>query len=656
MIIGLDISAIGNRNTGTSRYINCLLTQLRTSGHEIKVFPPEPIRQIPSTINLKYLPVLKRGGLVRHLYRTFTQAGEMERAGVDLGIFPNYLKPLNFHKPSLIIIHDMSFISHPQFYSQAFVLYYKNQLRRILKSNPFIATVSNYSRASIKKFLGISDDRIYLLQAYVDSETFCRKKDSLLGESENPYFLYVGHIEPRKNLSFLIRNFIKWKTAAGINMRLKIVGDLWLKSPEVEEIYNKYFHHPDIEFTGYVEEDILHQLYSNAAGFVHTSIVEGFGFPVLEAMHYELPVLCSSNSSTEEITYPHSIVVNPQSDSELISGLDRLFLKSKTKIKYPKSCYSPDLMKNQLDQILESIKTEKKYYFYNASQTEVETAVQKTLLYYKLFNGGLNYDLLFQLLLDIKVTRQQLNDAIASLLEKNIISISENILFLNIKINYFYTPKSKSPDNKLTERLLRILKKIPFITAIAFSGGTAIYGLDNHDDIDLFIITKPFTVYIVYALIHIISLALKSRNILCVNYLIDENAVEINIHRDIFTAQQIIALKPFKNRDYFNYFLYRNSWILDYYPNYNITEHTFRSYSRWYNILRPINWILEKLYRRRYKNIIDLAGDKSIVLTSNIMKLHTNNYRRKVITEFENQWSEYLYRKEKLNFPNSFAE
>ncbi|MGE5500148.1 MAG: glycosyltransferase family 4 protein [Syntrophothermus sp.] len=655
MKIGIDISAFGERSTGTSRYINCLLTQLKTTGHEIKVFPSEPIIQTTKEHKTGILPILKRGGLRRHWYRNIRLAGEMETAGVDMGIFPNYLKPLNFHKPSLIVIHDLSFYSHPQFYSRAFVLYYKDQLARILKSSPIIATVSNCSRESIMKYLGISEDKIFLLQPYVDSNSFKIIKDPFPGEMETPYFLYVGHIEPRKNLSFLIRNFIKWKSSCGIKIRLKIAGEIWMNSADVKEIIHKYNNHPDIEFTGYVEENELHRLYSNASGFVHASIVEGFGFPVLEAMHYGLPVLCSSGTSTEEITSPCSITINPHSDKELQSGLDRLLAKSFNRVSYPEFSYSPEVMRKQLDRILESAIGKKTSILCNVSLNEVETVVQKTLLYYKLFDSGLNVDMLSKFLLDLKVTRCQLDEAVASLIKRNIITASDNILSLNAEVNHFYTKKSNSKNIKLKAALLRIIKNIPFITAIAFSGGTANYGLDKHDDIDLFIISKPHSVYIVYALIHLISVILKSRTVLCVNYMVDEIAVEIKIHRDLYTAQQIIALMPFTNSGYIDYFLFKNSWISEFYPNYKIPENVSRNISPVYNVLSPFNRLLEKLYRKRYKKLLETAEDESIVLTENIIKLHTNNYRKKIITEFENEWFKYL-NKEKIFYYDSIAK
>lgn len=132
MIIGLDISAMSDRNTGTSRYINCLLSQLDRTEYKIKTFPVQPINRLPQSKILNSIPLIKRGGVNRHLYRTFLLSSEMNREAVEFGIFPNYLMPLNFNKPSLIIIHDLSFYTNPQFYSKVFVFYYKNQLKKIL--------------------------------------------------------------------------------------------------------------------------------------------------------------------------------------------------------------------------------------------------------------------------------------------------------------------------------------------------------------------------------------------------------------------------------------------------------------------------------------------------------------------------------------------
>ncbi len=123
------------------------------------------------------------------------------------------------------------------------------------------------------------------------------------------------------------------------------------------------------------------------------------------------------------------------------------------------------------------------------------------------------------------------------------ISKTVDFFLKNVQQNY-YQKKEKKLDIKKSKRILKIVKAIPFISSIAFSGGTANYGIDNHDDIDLFIITKPNSVFIAYFLIHLISKIFNARKIICANYLIDETNLTINNFEDVYTANQIISLIP----------------------------------------------------------------------------------------------------------------
>ncbi len=352
MVIGIDTSAVGVKSTGTSKYISCLLNELHKTDNTIKTFSPKQSGYLINNKFLNSLPIIKRGGIYRNLYRKYFLSSEMEKEKIDFGIFPNYLMPNNFNKPSAIIIHDLSFISHPQFYSKAFVLFYKNQLKQTLQKNPLVVTISEYSKKCINKYLGVAENEIYLLQAYSNS---VMKSDHLLinkDESKNRYFLYVGHIEPRKNLSFLIENFIEWKKENGLDFKLKLAGEVWTSSKEIQSLFLNYADHEDVEFLGYVSEDELHKLYSGASAFVHASFVEGFGFPVLEAMHYGLPVLCSTGSGTEEISNTYSVFFNPKDANNIKKGFDNLMQKFDEQIVGYKIKYSPELMQHQLNELL----------------------------------------------------------------------------------------------------------------------------------------------------------------------------------------------------------------------------------------------------------------------------------------------------------------
>src|SRR5690606_5409681 len=219
------------------------------------------------------------------LYREFFFKNEFEKSGAECGIFPDYFTPKNFYYPAAIVIHDLSFITHPHFYSRKFVYYYKQKMKQTLLLDPLVCVVSENTKANAVKYLNLNEKNIFLLQGYADAA------DEILINHTEPYLLYVGHIEPRKNLLFMIRNFLLWKNTRGINMQLKLSGEFWIKSDETKNIISQYKDHPDVELLGYASDEELKKLYSNASGFVHTSFVEGFGFPVAEAMNYGLPIL-----------------------------------------------------------------------------------------------------------------------------------------------------------------------------------------------------------------------------------------------------------------------------------------------------------------------------------------------------------------------------
>jgi len=350
--IGIDTSALGNRVTGTSRYIECLLKELHKTNFTIKTFSPSIDVYTNKISLLNSLPIIRRGGIRRHIFRKFELNKQMMNSGVNYGFFPNYLMPLNFRKPAAIIIHDLSFISHPHFYSKAFVWYYIDQLKKVLKSNPIVCTVSETTRKSIVKYLNIDKNKIFLLQAYADIDRIKAKQYLQNSKDVKPYFLYVGHIEPRKNLFFMIENFLIWKKKSRSDYKLKLVGEIWSSSKKIHAMIKYFSKELDVEFCGYVNENELSILYSNASAFVHTSFVEGFGFPVLEAMHYGLPILCSEGTGTEEISKPYSITIDSYDNSSLIKGFNQLASKEKHYKEDYIIKYSPHLMNEQLDRLL----------------------------------------------------------------------------------------------------------------------------------------------------------------------------------------------------------------------------------------------------------------------------------------------------------------
>jgi len=279
-----------------------------------------------------------------------------------------------------------------------------------------------------------------------------------------------------------------------------------------------------------------------------------------------------------------------------------------------------------------------------------EEAVEKTLLYAKLFNTGIKKENLHSRLFDLKMSRAKLDETLFNLQNKKKIISDEGVLYLN---NHFSSPyKSNgrhSPGKEKSKKLLNILERFPFISSISFSGGTAHYGFDNHDDIDLFIITKPNSVYISYLLIHFLSLLFRARKELCANYLIDETNLEIKNPKDFYTAHQIITLVSFNNESLLHYFWKKNEWIKEFFPNFPTPPAGEFKRSGAYWIFKPLNKLLKYFYRQLYKKLlIKSNGSGSLKLSDGCIKLHTKDYRFKITADFAEAWEEYSAVKHKL--------
>jgi len=634
MKIGIDASAITSKCTGTSRYLKCVLDRLEMTSNLIIPFNAEDdfVRnRISSRIKKAW-------------YRNYKLSDKINNSDTDCVIFPDYYMPKGVSKRAAIIIHDLSFISHPYFYPKYFSAYYNYQIKRTLKQYPVIATVSEHTKHNIVKYLNVKADDIVIVQGYA------KRIIDYIDELEKyncryPYLLYVGHIEPRKNINFMIEGFLRWKEKTGSALKLKIIGELWIRTRSIDVMINKYSGNPGVEFIGYVTEEDLHDYYVNAAGFIHTSIEEGFGFPVLEAMNYNLPILCSDKIATAEISGDKSVKVDPANIESYYEGLERLseIIRSSGRVNYEIN-YIPEKTDAQLEVLLERLDNKKGRLYipgYPKSST-YEEALEKTLLYASIFNSGIPKDKLHQQIFDVKMGEVELNKIIIKSQLKGKILVKNDSLYIDSNENGFYSKKKFGMDRKKVAHLLHFLNKLPLTSMISFSGGTSHYGFYNHDDIDLFIITKPNAVFIVYLIIHIYAFIIRARKELCANYLIDETNLNITHAYDFYTAHQIITLIPFKNAEMLNRFWKRNEWVRDFFPNFIIENAVPARRTSQYYFLKPVNIMLMSFYRKLYKNKINSSpSSSSLILMKNCLKLHTNDHREKIITEFQKRLYEY---------------
>ena len=226
------------------------------------------------------------------------------------------------HPKTVVTVHDLAFLLFPRHFTFFRRKMLEFHTRRAVRLSDKIIVPSEATKRDIIHFYGVKENKIVVVYHGFSQnllETKKNRDESVLKiTGHNPYVLFVGSIQPRKNIVSLVRAFEIMKQN-GDNADLKLVlcgGKGWL----YEDIYKEIAESPcskDILFTGSVKGDLLAAFYRNALFFVMPSLYEGFGLPVLEAMSFGLPVICSNNSSLGEVAGDAALLIDPYRISDI---------------------------------------------------------------------------------------------------------------------------------------------------------------------------------------------------------------------------------------------------------------------------------------------------------------------------------------------------
>lgn len=357
MRIGIDIRALlEGRHTGVEEYTINLLRRLfmEDSRNEyllfisgkkkLKVKPCLPAgRSQKLKVSMKYFPVSNR--LLNLSFKSFGRPYlDKLLSGVDVFWAPNInLVPTTRDCKKIITFHDLSFERHPEFFSLKRRLWHKFiNPKKLAQEAGVIIAVSQSSKQDLIDLYNVNPQKIKVIYSGV-GEQFqpLLEKNSQFDRVKEKYnlpekfILYLGTIEPRKNLIGLIKAYeILMKKFLIPNSRflipkLVIAGTKgWL----YENIFGKAIHSKyskDIIFTGFVEDKDKPFLYNLATLFVYPSFYEGFGFPPLEAMACGLPSITSNVSSLPEIAGDAAIMVDPYKPDELARAIEMILTDKK---------------------------------------------------------------------------------------------------------------------------------------------------------------------------------------------------------------------------------------------------------------------------------------------------------------------------------------
>ena len=231
--------------------------------------------------------------------------------------------------PKINVLHDINFEHRPQDLPFFYRSYYKFYIPKYCHVSSKIITVSNFSKYDISQKYNIPKEKIKVVYNGVSKDFYSmksNKKNEIKKKytSGEDYFIFIGSLHQRKNISRMLKAFDLFKKDTGTKTKFIIVGKKRWWSNNMEKTYNNLKCKNDIIFTGYLEENILKILISSAKCLCFVSLFEGFGLPIIEAMKCGVPLITSNTSSMPEICGKAGLIVNPENIEEISIAMQKI--------------------------------------------------------------------------------------------------------------------------------------------------------------------------------------------------------------------------------------------------------------------------------------------------------------------------------------------
>jgi glycosyltransferase involved in cell wall biosynthesis len=232
--------------------------------------------------------------------------------------------------PQCLVVHDLGFLYHPEAYKNSHVRFLKRNTPKFLKKVTTIVTVSQFSKEDIIKQYRVEPAKIDVIHNGVkeifkplsfDEKEAAREKYTAGKE----YFLYLGAIQPRKNLINLLKAFSIFKKRLQSSMKLVIAGRLAWKNDQFLQLLKTYKYKSDVILTGHLSEEELPLLMASAYALVYPSFFEGFGVPVAEAIKCGVPVLTSEKTATQEVAGEAGLYFSPDEHSDIAEKMMQIY-------------------------------------------------------------------------------------------------------------------------------------------------------------------------------------------------------------------------------------------------------------------------------------------------------------------------------------------
>jgi glycosyltransferase involved in cell wall biosynthesis len=331
MLIGIDASrAVTRQRTGTEAYafflIQAIIPLAAEKGHRLRLYynqsPPANLFPQASHVESVVIPFPR-------LWTHLRLAWELQQRPPDVFFTPAHVIPLSYRGPSLATIHDLGYHYFPESHTRRQTAYLRWSTRHNGRRAQKIIADSQATQQDLGRFYQLPPAKIQVVYPACDPSLRPVKDDTLLAAVRqkyglNPsYLLYIGTLQPRKNLTRLIEAYAALPQHTH---QLVLAGQAGWRGAPIQQALERL--EPAIRqhiiLPGYIADEDKAALISGADLLLYPSLYEGFGFPVLEGNACGIPVLCSRTSSLPEVAGEAALLVDPLNTAGLTTAIQHL--------------------------------------------------------------------------------------------------------------------------------------------------------------------------------------------------------------------------------------------------------------------------------------------------------------------------------------------
>ena len=333
MRIGVNVHLLSTTHTGIQHYIRALVPELvaQAASHEVVLYGEPSQLPVSADRGVRWVSASRplRSGVHRVLWEQTVLPRLLRRDGVEVFFSPAFVLPMGWEGAGVVTVHDLNFEVSPQTVHPIRRAYLRRITRWSVLHARRVIAISASTTSDIVRRYGVPDEKVAVIPYGLDGifhfegaralEPIVRQRYAL----PEQFLLFVGTLEPRKNLPRLIEAYALASRKADLPPLVLAGAPGWqheriLSRAQGLGIVDK------IVFTGYIPRDHLPGVYAAASALLYPSLYEGFGLPPLEAMGCGTPVLASHTSAMPEVVGDAGILVEPHDVQAIASGILRI--------------------------------------------------------------------------------------------------------------------------------------------------------------------------------------------------------------------------------------------------------------------------------------------------------------------------------------------